>query len=48
MWCVSFNLSWCILCVVLELCECVLGKVMSSAAVKVACSQGKLNCMEPF
>lgn len=28
MWCVYFNLSWCILCVVLELCGCAMGKVV--------------------
>lgn len=35
-------------CVVLELCGCVMWRVMSSASVKVVCSQGKLNCVELF
>lgn len=35
-------------CVVLELCESFMGRMMSRAGVKVVCSQGRLKCMELF
>lgn len=35
-------------CVVLELWESFMGRMMSRAGVKVVCSQGRLKCMELF